>query len=364
MLRRWRGCQAALRHASAIIATTLAALDPAAAPLRAACLHPASLLLRDMQARLPQVALRADGLRVVVAAAKLAPDPPGGAGGGGAAACIAYAQAGCVFEMAGAAASARPRVLLLPLLQPPAAAAKDAAAAAAAAASGSAAGRRLGAGITGSTTLTRAEAAMFDNWFGHQSSAGTAAAAGSAGAPSDGAGQHNNSGVVEAGVAASHAGRAMADALAAGAPVYPVASAADTCVLAAPGVLGSWVAAAGMSPSGDCVAVLLPAAGCLVVWRLAGAWGHRAGHYGRGGPLAQLPYCYLPVEAGAGLPVDPGLPSQGKQDPAAAEAGGGGGSGNGSADLSWGLHWGEEGSLQLLQHGQQRAAWEVWHHSS
>lgn len=325
MLRRWSGCQVSVAHAGAIVAAAVDALDAShGAALRAACLQPAAALVRDLSARVPTVAggsgiSDASSSCIVAARAWLAVDGDESTPKPGDATLLV----GEVFDLA---AAAKKHVLLLPLRpQEPAAAAADMPPA-----------RRL----HGRDTINRAEAAMMEHWFGAQSSADSSEAGAAPAAPKQ------SGSPPPPPPPADDAGAAMAHALAAGAPVYPSAIAAGVCVLGASELLGSAVGAVGLSPGAEYAAALLPAGRCVVVWRLATGWGHKLAHLGRPGPAAQLPYCYLPLgEAGPAASASAaGAPAPG-------------------FDLSWALRWMGEDGLELLQHGQACAAWEVWQHS-
>jgi len=177
-----------------------------------------------------------------------------------------------------------------------------------------------------SNTMTRAEAAMVEGWFGGGSSAGSpgegslaaaAAAAPSAAAaaalqsPPDARVSGSSDGAPGGGSAWGGGGSGDREGVGVDASssaalqcgvLYPDPATASSPVLCASEVSGG-VAAVACSPGGDAVAAFVLPCHCVVVWRLGSSWTQRLAHLGSSKPMSQMPHAYIRLPA-AGLLVD------------------------------------------------------------
>lgn len=162
----------------------------------------------------------------------------------------------------------------------------------------------------GGNTMTRAEAAMLEGWFGGSpggSDDGALSSSAAGGAPSrlpEGQQAVGREGIAAA-AAAGSGGYGVGGVPCGRAPsslqcgvIYPDASMAASPVLCASEVSGG-VAAVAFSPGGDAVAAFVLESYCLVVWRLGGSWTQRLAHLGSSRPMSQLPHAYIRLPTAA-----------------------------------------------------------------
>lgn len=146
-------------------------------------------------------------------------------------------------------------------------------------------------------TMTRAEAAMVEGWFGGSTGAGAASGGASGGAAGPSAVLHpapGGSGELGSGAAGAGWGgvpRPRASSMQCGV-IYPDAASASSPVLCASEVAGG-VAAVAFSPGGDAVAAFVLGCHCLVVWRLGASWTQKLAHLGSSRPMSQMPHAYI-----------------------------------------------------------------------
>lgn len=137
-----------------------------------------------------------------------------------------------------------------------------------------------------SNTVTRAEVAMMQHWFGREQ--GTATAAGLA----DSEGPLYSPGLTSSqtwGVWLCHERRSS---------YYPTPSAAGQPLLTDEDV-ASGVAAVAFNPAGDAVAAFIESCCCLVVWRLESSWTQKFSSLGSSKPSTHHPCAYTPVPPAA-----------------------------------------------------------------
>jgi hypothetical protein len=193
---------------------------------------------------------------------------------------------------------------------------------------------QLQRGQLSSNTMTRAEAAMVEHWFGRRAD-DTAGAAGGSDAARARA-QHDSTNPLQWGV------------------WYPDAGAASRAVLTADDVSGG-VAAVAFSPAGDAVAAFVLGSHCLVVWRLQASWTQKLANLGTSKPLSQLPHAYIRIPSAASL-ANAMLSKQGGGADSRTPSSPGGSS---SEVMQWQLKWQASGHIDLLFKGSQCGSVEV-----
>lgn len=214
--------------------------------------------------------------------------------------------------------------------------------------------------LASTSTMTRAEAAMVEGWFGG-STGSSADGAAAGGQPAGHRTQHSQ----------QHQQSSSSSSMQCGV-IYPDAAAASSPVLCASEVSGG-VAAVAFSPAGDAVAAFVLECHCLVVWRLGASWTQRLAHLGSSRPISQMPHAYIRLPAAALLVNAVFADSKAQQQDEEHQghkhhhhhhhrrsASGGGGEGCGSAELlQWQLRWQTDSHIDLLYQGVMCGSIEV-----
>jgi hypothetical protein len=216
--------------------------------------------------------------------------------------------------------------------------------------------------MSSSSTMTRAEAAMMQHWFGGSPQQAPGQQRGQPAAPSCGTATSSSVGEVgvragdhtawinPAAVVASHVGSTAAatgvwQLHAARSGQYTSAATWGQPWVTCQDVLRG-VAAVTFNPGGDAVAVFLEGCYCLVIWKLQSSWTQKLTSLGSSRPSSHLPHAYLPV------PLQPAvlIEQQGAAQGWAATA---------EQLCSWQLKWTAPGLIDLLWRGQLWATVEV-----
>jgi hypothetical protein len=174
--------------------------------------------------------------------------------------------------------------------------------------------------LTSSSTLTRAEAAMVQHWFGgeatgntpaaaHASSAGSGSVTGSSRLAHVLAGNGHAAGLAAAqAMLGDNAAAAAADSQCWGVwrlhtakgSHYPSSTGMHLPLMSAEDV-ASGIAAVAFNPAGDAVVAFVESCCCMVVWKTAASWTQKLTSLGSSKPSSHLPHAYIAVPAAAAL---------------------------------------------------------------